>query len=481
MLHATPLFKAPLGTDSTTMNFVVLSYYEKGVALPKKSYNNEWLTVESGHGTTYIPTWYWTEATSETEVTAPVQLLVGADALFHLNPNSATSWTYDQLESIREANNGTEFTDKRILWLFRSGEWYGVFFSPYPTYDEYILHRPVLLWLHASSVKSVEGSYGHLLSSKLELPMDTIREITEVLLLKGTKKEVVEQLLGEPHFIETSRNLNFSGESMRVGENWRYEHPEGHFIVTMYEDVIEEWQWSLPMTESDQGAVSSEQYPYGYHYDFRYIPLVPSIEPVMEWKNQDDIAYAYLWEGTDEVLLLRGHDGWISGMHYFSNLYAVDRKTGAKLWQIDGGHEGVFAVLSEDKQYVSILTRFDENHLRYIDISNGEIIWEHKLPEQFYQMTGTRNEIILFIEPFSDETEGRLLVIDMETGKTNWEKSFNQSFHVINDGLGEPYVMVQQELRLDAYHPKTGRKQWTIERDTPLTEIVISICSLRCL
>ena len=58
----------------------------------------------------------------------------------------------------------------------------------------------------------------------------------------------------------------------------------------------------------------------------------------------------------------------------------------------------------------------------------------------------------------------------MAIWKTNWDKTFEAFYQVVNEANGEPYVMIQQGLSLEAYNPKNGVKQWSVQRESSSLE-----------
>lgn len=224
MHHTAPLFPVPLDADLTKEHFAVLAYYGEDAQFRKRYSTHEWITVEDDQGMNYIPSWYWTAASSNSEVIAPIELMADTEAAFHLYPESLSNWSYEEIGQLSIADGGDLSSDPLVA-LFRYEEWYGVMFLPFPKHDEYKMFQSVLLWLHKSDIQTFGEQYDDFFSPKTALPVETLRGITEIMLHTGTSREEVKDLLGEPHFLESSRGLNYSGEPLRAGEDWRYELP----------------------------------------------------------------------------------------------------------------------------------------------------------------------------------------------------------------------------------------------------------------
>lgn len=112
-------------------------------------------------------------------------------------------------------------------------------------------------------------------------------------------------------------------------------------------------------------------------------------------------------------------------------MYALDRSTGKKLWQIDAGFDALQFILDPDGKHVTVSTVYNkrkkkyEQHIRRIRISDGATVWEtvRKEGEPVLRMTAARKVVVLYQEPFhsADRTvEGEISVLDAVTGKMRW-------------------------------------------------------------
>nr|WP_232243318.1 PQQ-binding-like beta-propeller repeat protein [Paenibacillus sp. GSMTC-2017] len=165
-------------------------------------------------------------------------------------------------------------------------------------------------------------------------------------------------------------------------------------------------------------------------------------------------------------------------MHYASNLYALDQRTGKKLWQIDAGPAWSTTILDEKGENMTVYTPYDSEsksylyRVRHIRLSDGKTLWTYELPLEpvgRWKMSSGDNVIILSRETF--EEDGLIIVLDTRTGKVKWEKSYKEQFEILNEKRRDPYVLVQQQQFLFAVHLQTGNVQWELSLDAPWSEV----------
>lgn len=467
--HFAPVFPEPLSDLNTSLRTIY--YSEAGTSYPVQGADGEFIIANTSElGPVSIPQWYGMFEAEEVQPISPSRIQLSADARLFLNPGSSLH---------KEAK---DLPSDSIYSVLRWEEWYGVLLPPEPWYEDYQLYRPVLLWLHESDMKHSEQIEGGIWHKDSEIPVESIRHITEVLLHKGTEEDYLLQLLGPPHSVETSKNLNPTGEPIRLGHNWRYEHADAHFVVTVSgEGSLEEWHWILPLTDESQSTISSYQYPSYGTYSFRKIPIATSKQVEWEWRNQGKLSFTYLLAATDDILLLLGDDGGYSGMHYDSSLYAIDRHNGDTLWELDAGHGLLSAYVDSNEEQVTVFTSYDAGRrddrqmVRQIRLADGEELWQY-MPtpaRELFVMSRTQDTVLLYSQPFEKEAKGQLLVLDAGSGNPAWHTTFDKPYQIINRSTEEPYILLLQDETLTAMDSATGKPQWSLSADRPLPEEMV--------
>nr|WP_233167681.1 PQQ-binding-like beta-propeller repeat protein [Paenibacillus roseus] len=246
---------------------------------------------------------------------------------------------------------------------------------------------------------------------------------------------------------------------MRLGDNWRYEREDGQLIIIFSkEGKLERFNWKLSNPD--------------YAYKPGLIPVADSQSIKAVWRAEGTLSFNYLHEAAGDVLILYGDDGGYSGGHYDSNLYAVSRTTGKKLWQLDLGYSGASTTLDRDGKQLTVLynkpdpkTKEFEPYIRRIRVADGKAIWEKKLHQEeqegYTWLTGTAGVIAIYTE-ILERNGGKLTVWDAATGKPKWKKNMNASFHMLPAGKHDKYILIVQDHTIQALEPGTGKVAWKL-------------------
>ncbi|MGZ9587364.1 outer membrane protein assembly factor BamB family protein [Paenibacillus marinisediminis] len=454
-----PYFTEPLSIDSSLDKLIVRSSVKKGDFINVHTTDTELVSVNtSEQGVLWLPSWYLSNAAGEVNMTSPIYVSIQSKAELHLAPESEMLWP--------EAENV-----KQRVSIAKWKNWYGVIVSQPNWHEGYNVQQPFLLWVHERDIAGHKAIQGGLLDRNSEVPTDVVRNIAGIQLAAGVDDLFVKQLLGKPHFIETSANLEMTGTPMRLGVTWRYEREDSQFLVTFSSaGKLERYNWQLPAY--GEKAVSTYMGDnFNFTYDIKNTPLASTLMLSPVWRHQGDLNFTFLLGGNDDVLLLRGDDGGFSGMHYDSCLYAINRHTGKKLWQVDAGFGWFFAEMDQSRQYVTIYTAYNPDlkkydyRIQHIRLSDGHVIWEVNLAENagWSSMLAARDVILIYHPWDQDKKEGSVVVYDSATGKERWKKTFTDEYRVLNEGAEDAHILIQQKQQLEAYDPPTGQLKWTLK------------------
>ncbi|HEY2495039.1 MAG TPA: PQQ-binding-like beta-propeller repeat protein [Paenibacillus sp.] len=444
----------------TQIEALKVQYYGKeGEVFQVESVGNEMLSVQSDdRGTLWIPTWYTTEASSQVEHSDLSYVTLRPQTNLSLSPESTLKWPL--------AGRG----DQRIC-IAKWKDWYGVIVSPTLWHKEYNIFRPVLLWVHEKDMLDKSPIQKGLFDPDSKITTDVVRNITEMMLTEGKSQAFVRNLLGEPHYIEVSDNLEQTGVPMQLGVTWRYERSDANFTVTFSaEDQLKRTNWILPTMGKSWSNLSSGN-DYYFTYDFLTTPLPSTLDWTPVWRNQGDLNFTYLIGANKEVLLIKGDDGGFSGMHNDSSIYAMNRHTGEKLWQVDAGFGRITAMLDHSGEHVTVFSDYDPGmkeyvtRIQHIRLSDGNVLWQYKpsLGDEAIEMTTNRDSILVYDRQGPEATTRKLIVLDSETGKVKWEKKLNGNDQMLNDGQQDQYVLIEQDQQLQALDSDTGSIMWKRE------------------
>lgn len=458
----TVYFPDQLTKNSNLHNLKTEYYGLKGETFKVDAVAGEMVRVkDSSRGTLWIPAWYLMKESTNIKSITPKTIQIKSKRSVFLAPDSTLKWS--------EANLRNE-----LVAVTQWKDWYGVLVSPDEwDKDDMMIYRPGLFWVQAKDVEAEKTLPDGLWNKDSDVSIDVIRELTTYKLRAGVQAASVQKLLGTPKVKETSSNLQMEDNGpMQLGETWRYERDDAQFTVTFGKSgKLERAQWIFPSADSYRGGRSAGD-DYYFTYDFITTPLVRTLEAEPVWRSQGNLNFTYLLGGNDDILLLRGDDGGFSGMHHNSSLYALERSSGKKLWQQNAGFGWFTSHMDSEKQHVTMYSAYNpdkkkyEDRVRHIRLSDGKVMWEMKLKQSSgtYRMSAANRSIIIEDSPFALESrKGGVTVLDSETGKIRWKKTLPRDVRILNQGVEDPYVLIQEGQMLKGYDPLSGKLIWSLK------------------
>ncbi|MGC5775780.1 PQQ-binding-like beta-propeller repeat protein [Paenibacillus pabuli] len=424
----------------------------------------EWIKLKgSDYSEFWIPGWYASkESRSLTKISPQTFTLHSGSKLF-LFPGSQASWS-----------SGAFLKDQAFIVTATKG-WYGVSIAPRVWNKESSIYRPALLWVKAQDVAEHTKIADGWFRRESALPTTTVRHLTDIVLNQKTTSKQVAQWLGEPDWQEHSGNLNDTGYVMSIGNTWRYERADAHFLVTFNKNGrLARARWNIPQVDRNE-VVSDWSFGRSGEYDFTtkiYGKTLPSTLPWKPvWTNQGDINYTFLQAATEDLLLIKGDDGGFSGGYYEGSFYALDRHTGKQLWEINSGYGRQHAEMDAGRQHVTIYTDYDPDKKKYVDrirhlqLKSGDVVWEYA-PKQKFRLNGitaAKNVVVVNSPVVEGSSNSWLTVLDSANGKTLWTRKLSTGYQLLNKGADDPYVMYWENNKLVAADPKSGRTIWSMK------------------
>lgn len=449
-------FPSVLSKNSNLKNLKVSYYGAKGESLRLSSVKGDMAFFKTdSRGDLWLPTWYFSKEAANVKEISPLSLQLRSSGNIYLAPGSALKWPTSQ-------------TGTSLIAIAQWKDWYGVMIRPSNWKEDYQIYRPAMLWAQGKDVTARKSMPEQLLGGNSQVSTDVVRNLTEILFKKGTPSSYVRTLLGEPQVREISRNQEpRSGKPMIFGETWRYELHDSNYSVTFSPSgKLTASEWALPAFGPFERSYSPGD-DYEFTYLFTVTPSLKTIEAEPYWRNQGNLNFTFLLGANEDVLLLKGDDGGFSGMHDNSSLYAIDRRTGKKLWQEDAGFGAYTAAMDQDRKHVTMFSAYNPAikdyvaRVRHIRLSDGQVLWEVKPKNEFGLTMKAAANTIMIDEPLNlKETKSELSVLDQETGKLRWKKTLSGEHRLLNQGSDDPYVLLEQNGRLYAYDPDTGKAVW---------------------
>ncbi|MEC0129029.1 outer membrane protein assembly factor BamB family protein [Paenibacillus pabuli] len=424
----------------------------------------EWIKLKgSDYSEFWIPGWYASKESRSLTKISPQTFTLQSGSKLYLFPGSQASWS-----------SGAFLKDQAFIVTATKG-WYGVSIAPRVWNEESSIYRPALLWVKAQDVAEHTKIADGWFRSEPAMPTTTVRHLTDIVLNQKTTSKQVAQWLGEPDWQEHSGNLNDTGYAMSIGNTWRYERADAHFLVTFNKNGrLARARWNIPQVDGNE-VVSDWSFGRSGEYDFTtkiYGKTLPSTLPWKPvWTNQGDINYTFLQAATEDVLLIKGDDGGFSGGYYEGSFYALDRHTGKQLWEINSGYGRQHAEMDAGRQHVTIYTDYDADQKKYVDrirhlqLKSGDVVWEYA-PKQKFRLNGitaAKNVVVVNSPVVEGSSNSWLTVLDSANGKTLWTRKLSTGYQLLNKGADDPYVMYWENNKLVAADPKSGRTIWSMK------------------
>lgn len=464
LMNDIPLFKNRRDGSVAADQLGIEYYTTKNEKYTLASVRGEWVQLKSiDHGNFWLPSWYaLKESRSMTEI-APQSFTLQSGSKLYLAPDSSITWS-----------NEKSLTDKAVIVAKWKG-WYGVSIAPRVWDKESFTYRPGLFWIKAQAIEQRMNVADGWFQQDTSLPTSVIRHLTDIKLNKATTSKQVAGWLGEPDWKESSSNLNYTGDSMSIGQTWRYEREDGQFLVTFNKNGrLVRTRWNLAQDNrnavvSDWNISRTDEYGFTTKIYGTTLPTTIPWKPV--WTNQGDINYTFLQAATDDVLLMKGDDGGFSGDYYEGSIYALDRHSGQRLWGINGGFGRQQAEVDTARQYVTIYTDYDPDKKKYVDrirhlnLKNGKVTWTYT-PKQNFRLNGitaAKNVVIVDRPVVESSSNSWLTVLDSANGKTLWTRKLATGYELLNKSADDPYVLYWEKNKLIAADPQSGRTVWSLK------------------
>ncbi|MDN8591693.1 PQQ-binding-like beta-propeller repeat protein [Paenibacillus sp. 11B] len=450
--------------NKVPVDLMGIQYYTSSNAKIKiQAVRGEWIKFEDySRGEFWIPGWYASKESRSLKTITPQTFSLRPGSKLYLAPGSSTSWA-----------PSPSLTDQAVI-VAAMKDWYGVSIAPRSWNKESFTYRPALLWIKAQSIEQqaiVADGWFQQDASQSAL---AVRHLTDIMLNKETTSKQVKQWLGEPDWKENSANLNDTGYAMSIGQTWRYERTDAQFLVTFNKNGrLARTRWNIPQddpnkVESDWSFGRSDEYEFTTKITGKSLPITIPWKPI--WTNQGDINYTFLQAATNDVLLMKGDDGGFSGGYYEGSIYALNRHSGQKLWQINSGYGALQAYIDTDREAVTIYTSYDPDKKEYMDrirhlrLKDGEVTWEYTPQKQIRLkgITAAKNVVVVDSPVVEGSSNSWLTVLDSKNGKTLWKRKLTAGYELLNKSAEDPYVMYWEKDKLIAADPRSGRTVWSI-------------------
>lgn len=456
--YRTPYFTKDLSKNAVWADLKAAGYVSSGQTLKVKSKHGDMAAVmfENGDTPCWIPAWYTTAAAKSVHETSLAYVALKPGTVLALAPGGKLAWA--------PPKQGEKLVAAAV-WK----DWTGILISPQAWHADSSIDRPIMLWVRSANIQSRKAIPEGVLSTSSSVTIDLARNVTELLLQQGDAASKVKKLLGEPNVVEHSANLAEGGKPLRIGTTWRYERPNAQFTVSFAEDEkLVAWKWILPADPKLELGLSVDG-DDKFCYDFTSFPGTATVPAKPVWRNQGELNDAYLLGATDEVLLVDGDDGGFSGMHEDSSIYAVDKASGRKLWQVNAGFGSYSAALDRLRGTAAVYTEYSSAHHRYetwvreLSLKDGHPIWERRLPEGHQmQMYAVKDSVVVYQMPDSVQDEGLLTVLDRATGAQRWTRILHEGQMILRTDSEDPNILLQDGLMLQGLNPKDGTVAWSV-------------------
>jgi outer membrane protein assembly factor BamB len=462
--------------NKVPVDLMEIQYYTaSNEKIKVQAVRGEWIKFEDySRGELWIPGWYASKESRSVKTITPQTFSLRPGSKLYLAPGSSTSWA-----------PSPSLTDQAVI-VAATKDWYGVSIAPRSWNKESFTYRPALLWIKEQSVEEqaiVADGWFQQDASQSAL---AVRHLTDIMLNKKTTSKQVKQWLGEPDWKENSANLNDTGYAMSIGQTWRYERTDAQFLVTFNKNGrLARTRWNIPQDDrnnvvADWSFGRSDEYEFTTKITGKSLPITLPWKPI--WTNQGDINYTFLQAATNDVLLMKGDDGGFSGGYYEGSIYALNRHSGQKLWQINSGYGALQAYIDTNHEAVTIYTSYDPDQKEYVDrirhlrLKDGEVTWEYTPQKQIRLkgITAAKNVLIVDNPTAEGSSNGRITVLNSLNGKTLWTRKLSTGYQLLNQSAEDPYVLYWEQNQLVAADPKSGRTMWSLKSKRSTIEQLVN-------
>ncbi|WP_413375446.1 PQQ-binding-like beta-propeller repeat protein [Paenibacillus taichungensis] len=470
-----PLYTQVIG-NKVPVDLMGIQYYtSSNEKIKVQAARGEWIKFQDySRGELWIPGWYASKESRSLKTVTPQTFSLRPGSKLYLAPGSTTSWT-----------PSPTLTDQALI-VAATKDWYGLSIAPRVWNKESFTYRPALLWVKAQAVEQqaiVADGWFQQDASQTAL---AVRHLTDIMLNKKTTSKQVGKWLGEPDWKENSANLNDTGYTMSIGQTWRYERADAQFLVTFNKNgKLARTRWNIPQDDrnnvvSDWSFGRSDEYEFTTKITGKSLPITLPWKPI--WTNQGDINYTFLQAATDDVLLMKGDDGGFSGGYYEGSIYALNRHSGQKLWQINSGYGALQAYIDTNREAVTIYTSYDPDKKEYVDrirhlrMKDGEVTWEYTPQKQIRLkgITAAKNVLIVDKPAAEGSSNGRITVLNSVNGKTLWTRKLSTGYQLLNQSADDPYVLYWEQDQLVAADPQSGRTIWSLKSKRSTIEQLVN-------
>lgn len=192
----------------------------------------------------------------------------------------------------------------------------------------------------------------------------------------------------------------------------------------------------------------------------------------LKWSFKGDLDYYTVLDESDDLLIMYGHDGRISGYHDYEEVVAVRKSTGELVWNISNKDSSISSSISRDKKRIYILMESwlgENNRLVCLDIETGKKLWEQELTESIsiinsckypakMNMVNDDNIIVSFKD---DGNKYKIQAFDAFTGKSSWTYAYD-SYQYISGLLDNSVVVIanSKDNSITALDTSSGTIKW---------------------
>lgn len=289
----------------------------------------------------------------------------------------------------------------------------------------------------------------------------------------GRPKNEVKKMLGQPAFIERSKEYRNAKEHFRTDEVWRYENSSVQTLITWNaKDLLSSLELIYRLDQNSEtthyqmtseGEILESKSPE---------PLISTVKLQQSWTFRSDLAYNFLVGRAGDTLLIKGDDGGFSGFHDDAALYGISAKDGAKRWKIDAGYGPLHYGITKDRSNAIVSTQpRDVMTLQSVQLVSGKKNWSRTFNTSKGEYNGytiranaADGVVALHLSKFdsgnSTDKSISMLVLDEKNGKQLWKQPLAEEEKMAMTPSPLPVILLYTQDTIKALHPKTGKLLW---------------------
>lgn len=271
---------------------------------------------------------------------------------------------------------------------------------------------------------------------------------------------------GIPYIAGEQRTVRVTGEV-----EFEELPPDSYDRIIEY-TILQAYRWED--AEKAPGATNDSSESYDYDWPTHraastrtgFAPAVDApvtdVEP--QWNVEFDGTHGFLSPVVDDE---RVYTGATRGSP--ATLFAIDRETGQKAWEIEFGPFGVRGSPTVDD---GVLYVGEDSTLRAIDAQDGNELWHSTYERRLQESPAVTDREVFVASGYGPDHEGHVYSYSVADGSEHWHVTLDDATETAPAVSGESVFVGSEDGQLYALSRDSGSVLWTYEADNEIDTTV---------